>query len=104
MAPSLDFSRWWAKGNTSKGNPVVATMENSNYSLLEIKVFFVSQNQPEKTHLPLNLTKKLTEVTVGLVVQAKLKLKDQSVEENVSDNGSEDKIQKRMRREDVREK
>lgn len=35
MAPSLDFSDWWAK-ETRKGTPVVVTMENPNYSLLEI--------------------------------------------------------------------
>nr|DAD45597.1 TPA_asm: hypothetical protein HUJ06_003827 [Nelumbo nucifera] len=35
MAPSLDFSAWWVK-ETRKGTPVVVTMENPNYSLLEI--------------------------------------------------------------------
>ncbi|PIA58891.1 hypothetical protein AQUCO_00400030v1 [Aquilegia coerulea] len=35
MAPSLDFSDWWAK-ETRKGTPVVVTMENPNYSLVEI--------------------------------------------------------------------
>ncbi|OVA01203.1 hypothetical protein BVC80_729g8 [Macleaya cordata] len=35
MAPSLDFSDWWAK-DTRKGTPVVVTMENPNYSILEI--------------------------------------------------------------------
>ncbi|KAF8389319.1 hypothetical protein HHK36_026013 [Tetracentron sinense] len=35
MAPSLDFSDWWAK-ETRKGTPVVVTMENPNYSVLEI--------------------------------------------------------------------
>ncbi|KAF8400414.1 hypothetical protein HHK36_013712 [Tetracentron sinense] len=35
MAPSLDFSDWWAK-DTRKGTPVVVTMENPNYSVLEI--------------------------------------------------------------------
>ncbi|KAJ7952030.1 Xyloglucan glycosyltransferase [Quillaja saponaria] len=36
MASSLDFSKWWAKENSRKGNPVVVTMENPNYSVLEI--------------------------------------------------------------------
>lgn len=41
MAPSIDFSKWWAKDTSSssssrKGNPVVVTMENPNYSVLEI--------------------------------------------------------------------
>ncbi|KAF7843140.1 putative xyloglucan glycosyltransferase 5 [Senna tora] len=37
MAPGIDFSRWWGKeDNTRKGNPVVVTMENPNYSVLEI--------------------------------------------------------------------
>ncbi|KAF9621638.1 hypothetical protein IFM89_025370 [Coptis chinensis] len=36
MAPGLDFSDWWAK-ETRKGTPVVVTMENPNYSLLEIE-------------------------------------------------------------------
>ncbi|XP_004507535.1 probable xyloglucan glycosyltransferase 5 [Cicer arietinum] len=43
MAPSLDFSKWgWVKlssnstSNSRKGNPVVVTMENPNYSVLEI--------------------------------------------------------------------
>ncbi|XP_058113869.1 probable xyloglucan glycosyltransferase 5 isoform X2 [Magnolia sinica] len=35
MAPSLDFSDWWAK-ETRKGTPVVVTMENPNYSVVEI--------------------------------------------------------------------
>ncbi|CAK9146069.1 unnamed protein product [Ilex paraguariensis] len=35
MAPNVDFSRWWAK-DARKGTPVVVTMENPNYSLLEI--------------------------------------------------------------------
>ncbi|VVA41019.1 PREDICTED: probable xyloglucan, partial [Prunus dulcis] len=47
MAPSLDFSRWWAKGNTSKGNPVVVTMENPNYSVLEI-------NGPDEVFRPVD--------------------------------------------------
>ncbi|PON73701.1 Nucleotide-diphospho-sugar transferase [Parasponia andersonii] len=36
MAPSLGISKWWAKDSTRKGNPVVVTMENPNYSVLEI--------------------------------------------------------------------
>ena len=35
MAPRLDFSNWWAK-DTCKGNPVVVTMENPNFSSVEI--------------------------------------------------------------------
>lgn len=35
MTPSLDFSNWWAK-ETRKGTPVVVTMENPNYSVVEI--------------------------------------------------------------------
>lgn len=42
MAPSMDFSKWWVKESSSscsssrKGNPVVVTMENPNYSVVEI--------------------------------------------------------------------
>uniref|UniRef100_A0A803PH21 Glycosyltransferase 2-like domain-containing protein n=1 Tax=Cannabis sativa TaxID=3483 RepID=A0A803PH21_CANSA len=36
MAPGLGFSKWWAKDNSRKGTPVVVTMENPNYSVLEI--------------------------------------------------------------------
>ncbi|KAI4355889.1 hypothetical protein L6164_004618 [Bauhinia variegata] len=36
MAPSINFSRWWAKDTSRKGNPVVVTMENPNYSVLEL--------------------------------------------------------------------
>ncbi|KAA8521431.1 hypothetical protein F0562_012116 [Nyssa sinensis] len=35
MAPRLDFSEWWAK-DIRKGTPVVVTMENPNYSVVEI--------------------------------------------------------------------
>ncbi|XP_042492280.1 probable xyloglucan glycosyltransferase 5 [Macadamia integrifolia] len=35
MAPRLDFSAWWAK-ETRTGTPVVVTMENPNYSVVEI--------------------------------------------------------------------
>lgn len=35
MAPRLDFSDWWGK-DTRKGTPVVVTMENPNYSVVEI--------------------------------------------------------------------
>ncbi|KAK9130216.1 hypothetical protein Sjap_010703 [Stephania japonica] len=35
MAPSLDFSVFWAK-DTRKGTPVVVKMENPNYSVVEI--------------------------------------------------------------------
>ncbi|CAL9049241.1 unnamed protein product [Musa banksii] len=35
MAPSLDFSDWWAKEIRS-GTPVVVTMQNPNYSVLEV--------------------------------------------------------------------
>ncbi|KAG5137360.1 hypothetical protein JHK82_022091 [Glycine max] len=39
-SPSIDFSKWWVKESSSsssrKGNPVVVTMENPNYSVLEI--------------------------------------------------------------------
>ena len=36
MAPRLDFSNWWAK-DTCKGNPVVVTMENPNFSVVVLK-------------------------------------------------------------------
>ncbi|XP_059642586.1 probable xyloglucan glycosyltransferase 5 [Cornus florida] len=36
MAPRTDFFKWWAKDTTRKGTPVVVTMENPNYSVLEI--------------------------------------------------------------------
>ncbi|KAL5973928.1 putative xyloglucan glycosyltransferase 5 [Asimina triloba] len=35
MAPSLDFSNWWAK-ETRKGTPVIVKMENPNFSVVEI--------------------------------------------------------------------
>ncbi|XP_077216621.1 putative xyloglucan glycosyltransferase 5 [Tasmannia lanceolata] len=35
MASKFDFSDWWAK-ETRKGTPVVVTMENPNYSVVEI--------------------------------------------------------------------
>ncbi|GLT58291.1 hypothetical protein SLA2020_311950 [Shorea laevis] len=35
MAPTLDFSNWWAK-DTRKGTSVVVKMENPNYSVVEI--------------------------------------------------------------------
>ncbi|KAG2691741.1 hypothetical protein I3843_08G021900 [Carya illinoinensis] len=35
MAPRLDFSNWWGK-DTRKGTPVVVTMENPNFSVVEI--------------------------------------------------------------------
>ena len=35
MAPRLEFSSWWAK-DTCKGNPVVVTMDNPNFSVVEI--------------------------------------------------------------------
>ncbi|CAN6701505.1 unnamed protein product [Malus baccata var. baccata] len=47
MAPSLNFSRWWGKERTSKGNPVVVTMENPNYSVLEI-------NGPDEVFRPVD--------------------------------------------------
>eukprot|EP01018_Ginkgo_biloba_P007106 Gb_24488 [translate_table: standard] len=36
MPPSFDFSDWWTK-ETHKGTPVVVTMENPNWSMLELK-------------------------------------------------------------------
>ncbi|KAJ4953738.1 hypothetical protein NE237_030570 [Protea cynaroides] len=36
MAPRLDFSAWWAK-ETRTGTPVVVTMENPNYSVVELE-------------------------------------------------------------------
>lgn len=36
MAPSVDFSRLWGKDSSRKGTPVVVTMENPNYSVLQI--------------------------------------------------------------------
>ncbi|KAF6149090.1 hypothetical protein GIB67_018668 [Kingdonia uniflora] len=44
MAPSLDFSVLWTK-DTRKGTPVIVTMENPNYSLVEI-------DDPEATFRP----------------------------------------------------
>ncbi|WOK96312.1 putative xyloglucan glycosyltransferase 2 [Canna indica] len=35
MTPSSDFSNWWAK-DSRRGDPVMVTMENPNYSVLEI--------------------------------------------------------------------
>ncbi|KAI4316199.1 hypothetical protein L6164_024202 [Bauhinia variegata] len=35
MAPRLDFSNWWTK-EPQKGTPVVVTMENSTFSVVEI--------------------------------------------------------------------
>ncbi|XP_077222530.1 putative xyloglucan glycosyltransferase 5 [Tasmannia lanceolata] len=35
MAPSFDFSDWWAK-ESRKGTPVIVTMENPSYSVVEI--------------------------------------------------------------------
>ena len=37
MAPRLEFSNWWAK-DTCRGNPVVVTIENPNFSIVEIDV------------------------------------------------------------------
>ncbi|XP_008779603.2 probable xyloglucan glycosyltransferase 5 [Phoenix dactylifera] len=36
MAPSLVLSEWWTKDTRKGGTPVVVTMENPNYSVLEI--------------------------------------------------------------------
>ncbi|XP_042417897.1 probable xyloglucan glycosyltransferase 5 [Zingiber officinale] len=36
MAPSLDLGDWWAKEIPGGGTPVVVTMQNPNYSVLEI--------------------------------------------------------------------
>lgn len=36
MAPSFDFSEWWSR-DTHKGTPVVVTMENPNWSMLELE-------------------------------------------------------------------
>ncbi|KAM1512916.1 hypothetical protein ACFX1X_024843 [Malus domestica] len=47
MVPSLDFPRWWGKESTSRGNPVVVTMENRNYSVLEI-------NGPDEVFRPVD--------------------------------------------------
>ena len=47
MAPSLNISRWWAKDSSKKGNPVVVTMENPNYSVLEI-------NGPDEAFQPVD--------------------------------------------------
>nr|POE84841.1 putative xyloglucan glycosyltransferase 5 [Quercus suber] len=35
MAPRLNFSNWWAK-DTYKGNLVVVTIENPNFSVVKI--------------------------------------------------------------------
>ncbi|KAJ9568258.1 hypothetical protein OSB04_004224 [Centaurea solstitialis] len=37
MAPKGDFFPWWAKEDTRKGTPVIVTMENVNYSVVEIE-------------------------------------------------------------------
>lgn len=41
MTPRIDFSKWWwvkesSSSSSRKGNPVVVTMENPNYSVVEI--------------------------------------------------------------------
>lgn len=36
MPPNFDFSDWWSK-ESHKGTPVVVTMENPNWSMLELK-------------------------------------------------------------------
>ncbi|XP_074581802.1 putative xyloglucan glycosyltransferase 5 [Curcuma longa] len=36
MAPSLDLGDWWAKEIPGGGTPVVVTMQNPNYSVLEL--------------------------------------------------------------------
>ncbi|KAJ0984242.1 hypothetical protein J5N97_002598 [Dioscorea zingiberensis] len=36
MAPRLDFSEWWGR-EERRGTPLVVTMENTNYSVLEIQ-------------------------------------------------------------------
>ncbi|XP_058067864.1 probable xyloglucan glycosyltransferase 5 [Magnolia sinica] len=47
MAPSLDISDWWVK-ETQKGTPVIVTMENPNYSVVEINSPDAAFRQVEK--------------------------------------------------------
>src|SRR4051812_20073892 len=72
MAPSLDFSKWgWVKeasnstSSSKKGNPVVVTMENPNYSVLEI-------NGPDSAFQPVNKdrTKNAKQFTWVLLLKA----------------------------------
>lgn len=64
MAPSLDFSDWWAK-DTSKGTPVVVKMENPNYSVVEI-------NGPDAAFRPVEKSrgKNAKQVTWVLLLKA----------------------------------
>ncbi|CAI8601488.1 unnamed protein product [Vicia faba] len=72
MSPSLDFSKWgWVKeasnstSSSMKGNPVVVTMENPNYSVLEI-------NGPDSAFQPVNKdrTKNAKQFTWVLLLKA----------------------------------
>ncbi|KAH9760142.1 putative xyloglucan glycosyltransferase 5 [Citrus sinensis] len=64
MAPSLDFSEWWSK-DTRKGTPVVVTMENPNYSVVEI-------NGPDAAFRPVEKSrgKNAKQVTWVLLLKA----------------------------------
>ncbi|KAL9675288.1 hypothetical protein QQ045_003490 [Rhodiola kirilowii] len=64
MAPRLDFSDWWAKDNR-KGTPVVVTMENPNFSVVEIE-------GPDDAFRPVerNRSKNAKQVTWVLLLKA----------------------------------
>lgn len=64
MPPSLDFSQWWSK-DTRKGTPVVVTMENPNYSVVEI-------NGPDAAFRPVEKSrgKNAKQVTWVLLLKA----------------------------------
>ena len=64
MAPRFGFSDLWAK-ETRKGTPVVVTMENPNYSIVEV-------DEPESAFRPMERTrgKNAKQVTWVLLLQA----------------------------------
>ncbi|KAH7573996.1 hypothetical protein JRO89_XS03G0236400 [Xanthoceras sorbifolium] len=64
MAPRLDFSDWWSK-DRRKGTPVVVTMENPNYSVVEI-------NGPDAAFRPVEKSrgKNAKQVTWVLLLKA----------------------------------
>ncbi|KAI4337436.1 hypothetical protein L6164_015854 [Bauhinia variegata] len=64
MAPRLDFSNWWIK-DTQKRTPVVVTMENSTFSVVEISVADAGFRPVEK-----NRGKNAKQVTWVLLLKA----------------------------------
>uniref|UniRef100_A0A7N0U8C2 Glycosyltransferase 2-like domain-containing protein n=1 Tax=Kalanchoe fedtschenkoi TaxID=63787 RepID=A0A7N0U8C2_KALFE len=64
MAPRLDYSDWWAK-DTRKGTPVVVTMENPNFAVVEI-------DGPDDAFRPVerNRSKNAKQVTWVLLLKA----------------------------------